>query len=205
MNGHLMRVLLALYPRAFRDRYGAELASLTDDLISAGELTPLRAVLNLVWGATLEWGRVLFYSRRVAQAMAAAAIVAVAGSLYITSQARPQSTPGSAHGASVTMVTYQSGGCAFWAESSGSAAILAPAAAATKAAAKPGRFSWVLVRHTGVVPGKLSFKTQPLPAGAAHASRRPSPARLCVMVIKPLPEGWMVRSVPGSIVPKPPS
>jgi hypothetical protein len=73
MNGHLMRVLLALYPRAFRDRYGAELASLTDDLIGAGELSPLLAVFNLVWGAALEWGRVLFYSRRAAQAPTAPA------------------------------------------------------------------------------------------------------------------------------------
>ena len=39
MNRHLLRVLLALYPRAWRDRYGAELAGLTEDLISAGEIT----------------------------------------------------------------------------------------------------------------------------------------------------------------------
>ncbi len=205
MNGHLMRVLLALYPRAFRDRYGAELASLTDDLISAGELSPLLAVLNLVWGAALEWGRVLFYSRRVAQAMAAAAILAVVGSLYVTSQARPQGTPASAHGASAPMMTYQSGGCVFWAEPSGYVAILPPAMAGKKAAAKPDRFSQVFVRQTGTVPGKLSFKTLPLSGGAMHASLRPSPAGPCVMVIKPLPAGWTVRSVPGSILPKPPS
>lgn len=109
MNGHLMRVLLALYPRAFRDRYGAELA------------------------------------------------------------------------------------------------ILPPAMAGKKAAAKPDRFSQVFVRQTGTVPGKLSFKTLPLSGGAMHASLRPSPAGPCVMVIKPLPAGWTVRSVPGSILPKPPS
>jgi hypothetical protein len=205
MNGHLMRVLLALYPRAFRDRYGAELASLTDDLIGAGELSPLLAVFNLVWGAALEWGRLLFYSRRAAQAMAAAAIVAVVGSLYVTSQARPQGTPASTHGASAPMMTYQSGGCVFWTGPSGSVAILPPAMAGKKAATKPGRFSQVPMRQTGAVPGKLSFKTLRLPGGVVHASSGPGPARLCVMVIKPLPAGWTVRSVPGSILPKPPS
>ena len=91
MNGHLMRGLLALYPRAFRDRYGAELASVTDERISAGELTPLLAALNLACGAALEWGRVLFHSRRTVLAMAVAAIMAVAGSLYVASHVRPQS------------------------------------------------------------------------------------------------------------------
>jgi hypothetical protein len=203
MNRHLMRVLLALYPRAFRDRYGAELASLTNDLVSAGEITSLRAVLNLVCGATLEWGRLLFHSRRVAQSMAAAAIVAVAGSLYLTSEARPQSTPAGDHGASAPEVTYQSGaGCVFWAGSSGSVAILPPAAPGKKGAAKPGQSSWVLVRPTGAAPGKLSFRRL---VPATHASSRSGPAGQCVMVIKPLPGGWTVRSVPGSVVPKPPS
>ena len=32
MNRHLLRALLALYPRPWRDRYGAELASLTEHL-----------------------------------------------------------------------------------------------------------------------------------------------------------------------------
>ena len=59
MSRHLLRVLLALYPRAWRDRYGAELAGLTEDLISAGEIRPLSAVVNLAGGAALEWGRVM--------------------------------------------------------------------------------------------------------------------------------------------------
>ena len=54
MNRHLLRVLLALYPRAWRDRYGAELAGLTEDLINAGEIRPLSAVVNLAGGAALE-------------------------------------------------------------------------------------------------------------------------------------------------------
>jgi hypothetical protein len=95
MNRRVMRALLALYPRAFRDRYGAELASVTDQLIKGGEITQLRATLSLVCGATLEWWRLLFCSRRTVQAMAAAAIITVAGSLYITGQAPPQSTAAS--------------------------------------------------------------------------------------------------------------
>jgi hypothetical protein len=83
MNGHLLRGLLALYPRTFRDRYGAELARLTDELINAGEITPLLTVLNLAGGAALEWGRVLTGSRRAALAVSAAAVMAAAGSLVI--------------------------------------------------------------------------------------------------------------------------
>ena len=86
MNGHLMRGLLALYPRAFRDRYGAELASVTDERISAGELTPLLAALNLACGAAF-W-LLLFHSRRTVLAMAVAAIMAVAGSTSRVMSAR---------------------------------------------------------------------------------------------------------------------
>jgi capsular polysaccharide biosynthesis protein len=76
MNRHLLRVLLALYPRAWRDRYGTELAGLTEDLISAGEITLLAAVVNLTGGAALEWGRVLAGSRFVVGEAAVAGLVA---------------------------------------------------------------------------------------------------------------------------------
>ena len=99
MNRHLLRALLALYPRPWRDRYGAELASLTQDLISAGEITPLSAVLNLAGGAALEWGRVLAGSRRAAAATALAAIMAVTGIVYLTSPARPPGGPASVRSA----------------------------------------------------------------------------------------------------------
>jgi hypothetical protein len=99
MNRPLLRALLALYPRPWRDRYGAELASLTEDLISAGEITQLSAVLNLAGGAALEWGRVLAGSRRAAAATALAAIMAVAGIFYLTSPARPPSGPASVRSA----------------------------------------------------------------------------------------------------------
>jgi capsular polysaccharide biosynthesis protein len=76
MNRRLLRVLLALYPRAWRDRYGADLAGLTEDLISAGEIRPLSAVVNLARGAALEWGRLLADSWRVVSEVAVAGLVA---------------------------------------------------------------------------------------------------------------------------------
>ena len=53
------RRLLALYPRGWRERYGAEVASLADELVSAGETTPLRSALGLISGAVSERWRVL--------------------------------------------------------------------------------------------------------------------------------------------------
>lgn len=58
MNRRLVRRLLTLYRRAWRERYGSELASLAD-VISAGETTPLRAGLNLFAGAAVERWRAL--------------------------------------------------------------------------------------------------------------------------------------------------
>jgi hypothetical protein len=95
MNRHLVRGLLALYPRAWRDRYGAEVVCLTDELIGAGETTPLRGALNLMAGAVVERGRPPAGSWRPALAVAAAAIVAVAASLVTTTHARPEPTPAS--------------------------------------------------------------------------------------------------------------
>ncbi|HEU0240365.1 MAG TPA: isoprenylcysteine carboxylmethyltransferase family protein [Micromonosporaceae bacterium] len=51
MSARLVRTALACYPRAWRDRYGAELAVLTDDLIEAGETSAFAAAANLVGGA----------------------------------------------------------------------------------------------------------------------------------------------------------
>jgi hypothetical protein len=150
MNRHLPAGLLALYPRAFRDRYGAELARLTDELISAGEITPLLAVLNLAGGAALEWGRVLTGSRRAALAVAAAAVIAAAGSLigaaagisYLTGQARPPLTPASARSVSAPAAIAQ--------PAAGCAAVLNPAG--------PGAD---LVPTAVLVPGTLSTRAGP--------------------------------------------
>jgi hypothetical protein len=71
MNRRLSRWLLALYPRAWRDRYGPEVSSLTDELIDAGETTPMRAGFDLTFSAVSERGRALSRPRKVlATAMA---------------------------------------------------------------------------------------------------------------------------------------
>jgi protein-S-isoprenylcysteine O-methyltransferase Ste14 len=54
------RRLLALYPRHWRERYGAEVIELSDELVRAGETTPRRAALDLVRGALVERTRPLF-------------------------------------------------------------------------------------------------------------------------------------------------
>jgi hypothetical protein len=76
MSRRVPRWLLVLYPRAWRQRYGAEVASLSDELISAGETTWPRAVLNLAAGAAAERGRTVA-SPRGAMVAGAAAVVAV--------------------------------------------------------------------------------------------------------------------------------
>jgi protein-S-isoprenylcysteine O-methyltransferase Ste14 len=71
-----MRWLLALFPHAWRDRYGGEVAELTGELIRAGDTTPLRAGLDLVAAAAAERARAL--SRPAVLTTAAAAIMAAA-------------------------------------------------------------------------------------------------------------------------------
>ena len=88
MNRRLVRMLLALYPRPYRERYGAEVVRLTEELIAAGEITPAEGALNLAAAAAAERGRALAESRRTAAAMALAVLVALAGSFYATSHAR---------------------------------------------------------------------------------------------------------------------
>jgi hypothetical protein len=189
MNSHMMRGLLALYPRPFRDRYGAELASVTDELISAGDVTPLFAALSLVWGAALEWGRLLFCSRRAVQTMAAAAIMAVAGSLYLTSQVWPQSRPASVHSASAPVSYWSIPSCVFRADPAGPVAFLPSVAGRIKA--KPGQSWVVVVPQALIVPGN-SAEARPFSAGPAHA--RLSPADRCFIAFSPLPARWTAHS-----------
>jgi protein-S-isoprenylcysteine O-methyltransferase Ste14 len=77
------RRLLALYPRRWRDRYGAEVADLADELIAAGDTTPLRAALGLLAGAGAERWRVAT-SRAVLGPAAAAGVVAVGIALAVS-------------------------------------------------------------------------------------------------------------------------
>jgi hypothetical protein len=59
MNRRLKGWLLSLYPRRWRDRYGPEVGNLADELIDAGETTPLRAGFDLTFSALTERGRAL--------------------------------------------------------------------------------------------------------------------------------------------------
>jgi hypothetical protein len=92
MNRRLVRWILALYPRYWRDRYGTEVTSLNEELINAGETTPLRAGLNLFAGAAIERGRALAGSRQAVLASTFAALIAIAGIAFGLSNTRPAST-----------------------------------------------------------------------------------------------------------------
>ncbi len=87
LDPRLAWLLLMLYPRAWRDRYGAEVLRLTRELIAAGETTPARAAVNLACAAVAERCRALGHSWRPALAMAAVVLVALAGALYATGHA----------------------------------------------------------------------------------------------------------------------
>jgi hypothetical protein len=103
MNRRLTRWLLALYPRYWRDRYGTEVASLNEELINAGETTPLRAGLNLLAGAAVERGRALAASRHAVLAAAAAAIIMVAVLAFGLSSGRATSAAARADGFTCTV------------------------------------------------------------------------------------------------------
>ena len=93
MNGRPVRRLVALYPRAWRERYGDEVGDLTDELISEGQTTRLRAGLGLVEGAAIEHGRAL--ARSPAAALGGvAALTAGAGIGLAVARARDGGTPG---------------------------------------------------------------------------------------------------------------
>jgi hypothetical protein len=196
VNRHLLRGLLALYPRAFRDRYGTELARLTDELVRAGEITPLLAVLNLAGGAALEWGRVLTGSRRAALAVAAAAVMAATGSLvvaaaglfYVTGHARPHSTAASAHSPSAPAVTGQpAAGCAFGAYPAGR--LIFKVVAGTSVAATTGHASQVvMVPEVVLVPGQPGTETSPS-SSPVPVLVPASSAGTCVILFPPPPPG----------------
>ena len=87
MYGWPVRRLVALYPRAWRDRYGGEVGDLTDELIREGQTTRLRAGLDLAGGAAIEHARALARSP-AAGLGCAAAITAAAGIGLAVSHAR---------------------------------------------------------------------------------------------------------------------
>ena len=64
-----MKALIYLYPRRWRQRYGAEVAQLTAELIRARDLTRRRAVLDLIAGAVMAWAGALGRSSPVSLAV----------------------------------------------------------------------------------------------------------------------------------------
>jgi len=88
LDPRLAWLLMMLYPRAWRDRYGAEVLRLTRELIAAGETTPARAAVNLACAAVVERCRALGHSWRPALAMSVAALLALAAALSVTSHAQ---------------------------------------------------------------------------------------------------------------------
>jgi hypothetical protein len=73
-RGHLARVVGALYPRAWKRRYGKELADLCDEYLREGESTPLRLALGVTASALGERRRV-FASRPWKPLLATAVIL----------------------------------------------------------------------------------------------------------------------------------
>ena len=88
----MVRWTLALYPRAWRARYGSEVASLSEELIAEGDSTPWRAGLDLMAGAAVERGRALARSRRIAVVPAVAVLVAAAGTGWAVARPHPART-----------------------------------------------------------------------------------------------------------------
>lgn len=79
MSQRLARWLIASYPRAWRDRYGSEVADLAGELVARAETTWLRAGLDLAAGAAAEWCRALRRSAAPALAVTGAAGISAAG------------------------------------------------------------------------------------------------------------------------------
>jgi protein-S-isoprenylcysteine O-methyltransferase Ste14 len=67
---------LALYPRAWRDRYGVEVAVLMSELVSGGDTSTLAAGVNLTAGALAERGRAVAGDRGTVTALLAAVAAA---------------------------------------------------------------------------------------------------------------------------------
>jgi protein-S-isoprenylcysteine O-methyltransferase Ste14 len=65
--------LVALYPRGWRERYGAEVAELTRELVAAGQVSRPRAGFDLVSGAAAEWRRLAARQVNLLPAAASAA------------------------------------------------------------------------------------------------------------------------------------
>jgi hypothetical protein len=160
MNRHLVRLLLMLYPRPWRDRYGPEVVRLTQELIAVGETTPARGALNMAGAALAERLRVLAYSTRTAVAMAVAALLAVAGSFYASGHPRPQKPPSAVSAVARPLVSAKLASCVIWRDAGGSVTVQAPVKVSPVkvtlvVGASPGQVAKVLTPVGVTVPVRL--------------------------------------------------
>ena len=165
MNRQLVRLLLMLYPRPWRERYGTEVARLTQDLIIAGETTPARGALNMMGAALVERGRALTYSSRIAVAMVVTALLAVAGSFYASGHARPPEPPSAAGAAPMQAKLTR---CVVWPQGIGGVAVPARVKIALRVGSRPGQVAHVLVPVEVTVPDRLV----PVKVSGPHETRR---------------------------------
>jgi hypothetical protein len=77
MNSWLFRSLVALYPKAWRERYSKEVGDLSAELLEAGETTRLHLALELARSALVERVRSLHRGRFIAVLSGSAALVVV--------------------------------------------------------------------------------------------------------------------------------
>ena len=161
MNRRLARLLLMLYPRPWRERYGTEVVRLTQDLIVTGDTTPARGALNMMGSALAERGRALAYSSRTAVAMVVAALLAVAGSFYVSGHGRPPQPPSMA---SAARMPAKLTGCVVWPQAIGGVAVPAKLKIALPAGASAPK----PVPVTGILaPVKVIVPDRPGPAKVA--------------------------------------
>jgi len=78
----LLRLLLVLYPRSWRERYADEVADLTDDLLASGETSFLRAAVGLAASGLRERPRGPRRRHR-ALLLSSGALVILAGTLIV--------------------------------------------------------------------------------------------------------------------------
>ncbi len=112
MNSWLFRSLVALYPKAWRERYSKEVGDLSAELLAAGETTRLRITFELTRSALAERVRSLHRGRLVVVLSSCAALVLTLESALLIGgvfQGQPRPSPSpvviSAKQAEVTSVT----------------------------------------------------------------------------------------------------
>ncbi len=84
MNSWLFRSLVALYPKAWRERYNKEVGDLSAELLAAGETTRLRLALELGRSALAERVRSLHRGRFMVVLSGSAALVVVVATFLAT-------------------------------------------------------------------------------------------------------------------------